>query len=263
MNGSTGSPQVKNYLIAAAIILALGVFAIWYLGRSTTAAVKNFDDCVTAGYSVATSTSSTPATCQTPQGKLFVEGMATFSPTNNNGVACTMEAKLCPGGSYVGRTGPNCEFASCPSTSSGSSTDNGGVVCAQDVRECSDGSFVNRVAPSCNFAACPSSGSKVEGTLTGKVSIGPLCPVESIDHPCTRPGFYASHQITLSAFLKKTIYINLQEDGSFSAQVPAGTYELNLTECTFMGCSRVLPQTVTIKSNQATEVNLNIDTGIR
>lgn len=29
-------------------------------------------------------------------------------------VSCTMEAKLCPDGSYVGRTGPNCEFSDCP-----------------------------------------------------------------------------------------------------------------------------------------------------
>lgn len=28
--------------------------------------------------------------------------------------ACTLEAKQCPDGSYVGRTGPNCEFAACP-----------------------------------------------------------------------------------------------------------------------------------------------------
>lgn len=27
---------------------------------------------------------------------------------------CTMEAKLCPDGSYVARTGPNCSFAKCP-----------------------------------------------------------------------------------------------------------------------------------------------------
>ncbi len=27
---------------------------------------------------------------------------------------CTMEAKICPDGSAVGRTGPNCEFAACP-----------------------------------------------------------------------------------------------------------------------------------------------------
>lgn len=30
-------------------------------------------------------------------------------------VACTMEAKMCPDGkTYVGRQGPNCEFAKCP-----------------------------------------------------------------------------------------------------------------------------------------------------
>lgn len=29
-------------------------------------------------------------------------------------VACTQEVKLCPDGAYVSRTGPNCEFASCP-----------------------------------------------------------------------------------------------------------------------------------------------------
>lgn len=34
------------------------------------------------------------------------------APTD--GLACTEEAKLCPDGSAVGRTGPNCEFAECP-----------------------------------------------------------------------------------------------------------------------------------------------------
>ncbi len=29
-------------------------------------------------------------------------------------IACTMEAKICPDGSAVGRSGPNCEFAPCP-----------------------------------------------------------------------------------------------------------------------------------------------------
>ena len=29
-------------------------------------------------------------------------------------VACTQEAKICPDGSAVSRTGPNCEFAQCP-----------------------------------------------------------------------------------------------------------------------------------------------------
>jgi hypothetical protein len=30
-------------------------------------------------------------------------------------VFCTQDAKLCPDGSYVGRIGPHCEFALCPS----------------------------------------------------------------------------------------------------------------------------------------------------
>lgn len=37
-----------------------------------------------------------------------------IKPTTNIGIACTMEAKLCPDGSYVGRTGPKCEFTPCP-----------------------------------------------------------------------------------------------------------------------------------------------------
>ena len=65
---------------------------------------------------------------------LFFFGFATFYPPQlpifrdkntgnyglvvksdvNNPVACTMEAKLCPDGSSVGRQGPNCEFSACP-----------------------------------------------------------------------------------------------------------------------------------------------------
>jgi hypothetical protein len=36
------------------------------------------------------------------------------NPPKDEPVACTMDAKVCPDGSAVGRTGPNCEFAPCP-----------------------------------------------------------------------------------------------------------------------------------------------------
>jgi hypothetical protein len=35
-------------------------------------------------------------------------------PEQPGGMMCTTEAKICPDGSGVGRTGPNCEFAPCP-----------------------------------------------------------------------------------------------------------------------------------------------------
>lgn len=36
------------------------------------------------------------------------------APITEEAVACTMEVKVCPDGSSVGRTGPKCEFAACP-----------------------------------------------------------------------------------------------------------------------------------------------------
>jgi hypothetical protein len=38
----------------------------------------------------------------------------TFQQGRPSAVACTMEAKICPDGSAVGREGPSCEFAACP-----------------------------------------------------------------------------------------------------------------------------------------------------
>ncbi len=56
---------------------------------------------------------------------IIVISIGSLSSMSNGGVQrpvaqepgrrCTMEAKLCPDGSSVGRVGPNCEFAPCPS----------------------------------------------------------------------------------------------------------------------------------------------------
>ncbi|MCX6784784.1 MAG: hypothetical protein NTV81_02505 [Candidatus Komeilibacteria bacterium] len=49
---------------------------------------------------------------------LLLLGVAYFvfhQAQNNQPIACTMEAKICPDGSSVGRSGPKCEFTACPS----------------------------------------------------------------------------------------------------------------------------------------------------
>ena len=51
---------------------------------------------------------------------VLLSGVAFFvrqTGDQSDQVSCTEEAKLCPDGSAVGRTGPNCEFAECPSDS--------------------------------------------------------------------------------------------------------------------------------------------------
>ena len=47
---------------------------------------------------------------------LFTGYMASFKylKPSPEAVFCTQDAMQCPDGSYVGRTGPNCEFAVCP-----------------------------------------------------------------------------------------------------------------------------------------------------
>jgi hypothetical protein len=106
----------------------------------------------------------------------------TLSPVGptGGGVACTMEAKICPDGSSVGRTGPNCEFAPCgtgatgdgvsggiePVDSAGGNTGTGTIIpdgdggtgtaaCTMDAKICPDGSAVGRIGPNCEFAECP------------------------------------------------------------------------------------------------------------
>jgi len=60
--------------------------------------------------------------------------------------ACTLEAKECPDGSYVGRVPPNCEFAPCPPPVTG---------CTKELMICPDGSSVGRTMPNCEFEPCP------------------------------------------------------------------------------------------------------------
>jgi hypothetical protein len=48
-------------------------------------------------------------------------GKSTPPPTDTP-QACTKEAKVCPDGSIVGRTGPSCEFAPCPETAPAAET---------------------------------------------------------------------------------------------------------------------------------------------
>jgi len=63
-------------------------------------------------------------------------------------VACTQEAKLCPDGSAVGRTGPNCEFAACPSPAKKETVDcNNDLGClAKESENCNPSKVVNNNA---------------------------------------------------------------------------------------------------------------------
>ncbi|MCX6739453.1 MAG: hypothetical protein NT098_05425 [Candidatus Parcubacteria bacterium] len=51
-----------------------------------------------------------------PENDNALEIPIVFAKNSVSTIACTQEAKLCPDGSAIGRTGKNCEFAPCPKT---------------------------------------------------------------------------------------------------------------------------------------------------
>ncbi len=82
-------------------------------------------------------------------------------PPSGGDVQCTMDAKICPDGSSVGRTGPNCEFAPCPqglpSVPAAPGSAPTGEPSAGCKNECGNGTCQEMV---CQAVGCPCSESK-------------------------------------------------------------------------------------------------------
>jgi hypothetical protein len=106
------------------------------------------------------------------------------------------------------------------------------------------------------------------GTLKGKISIGPLCPVERIPpDPACQPTAetYKAYPISIWTADMKTKITDIKPspDGNYSARVPYGTYNIVLEkQLAGVGGSN-LPATVDIKEDSATVLDISIDTGIR
>lgn len=140
------TPKAVSFLPLAIVVLAtllVGLGAGYLIGSSSAPmntmpatpgkgpqSINSFEECAAAGYPIM---DSYPEQCAVPGGRTYTRqipandlpGSMNPAPPQGAGssgsmggsdgmVACTMEAKLCPDGSAVGRQGPNCEFAKCP-----------------------------------------------------------------------------------------------------------------------------------------------------
>jgi len=108
--------------------------------------------------------------------------------------------------------------------------------------------------------------SNEKGTLIGKVTIGPLCPVERFPpDPRCQPTeeTYKAWPIAIYTSDKKTRFAQIQPnlDGAYKIELIAGSYVVDLEKQHRFG--KNLPMTVTIKPGEITTLNIDIDTGIR
>ena len=119
-------------------------------------------------------------------------------------VFCTQDAKLCPDGSYVGRTGPKCEFSECP---------------IAQVKE--TGTILGTVTtdPTCPVERVPPEPQCVPRPYITSIEI---------------------RQIGKTSVLK-TIQSNV--DGRFNTELPVGSYELKAANSSvFPRCNSVTVQ---------------------
>ena len=140
------------------------------------------------------------------------------------GVACTMEAKLCPDGSAVGRSGPKCEFAECPTATSTSG----------------------------------------RGTITGKVLLSPICPVERFpaDPMCARIGYQTTVEARTNV-RKSDVVVSVESNaqGVFSLFLLPGVYTLSAKGgAVYPRCESIA---VEVLAGALTTADIECDTGIR
>ena len=146
------------------------------------------------------------------------------APNDIRPVACTEEAKVCPDGSAVGRSGPNCEFAPCPI-----------------VRDTS-----------------------TESGVEGVVTIGPTCPVmREGDTSCADKPYVTVVQVIELGSPKSSPFSTAETnaEGRYKVLLPPGNYALQPIGGRVM--PRCETREVTVVSSIMTNVDLSCDSGIR
>lgn len=118
------------------------------------------------------------------------------------------------------------------------------------------------------ISGCEKKSYKGTGFLEGKISIGPICPVETIppDPNCLPTAeTYKAYPVSVwtADGKRKIAQINPKLDGSYDLELTAGNYLVILEKNQGGPGGSNLPVEISINSGDNTVLNINIDTGIR
>jgi hypothetical protein len=118
--------------------------------------------------------------------------------------------------------------------------------------------------PSSSPTVSPTPEIKQKGVLEGRLTIGPLCPVE----PCNisdeqKRLAYVARKIQVYMLDKKTLVAETTADYKtemFRMDLPVGRYSVTVTNGNL---NNFEPKDINIEPNKTTTLNLDVDTGIR
>jgi hypothetical protein len=282
--------NVKILLLVSFVLLFLGAAgygAAYFAKQKKIKNIKTFEDCAKAGYPVS---ESYLEQCRMPDGRSFTRELSDeekkkLTPPAEGckdlcgdgicqefacmaiGCPCAETKEACPqdcgdkkGGSTglanpasvnCVNTGGNSEIRTNPD---GSQT---GYCIFSDGSECEEWAYYRG---QCSPANVKSS----MGVLGGKVTVGPICPVERAETPCSvPPEAYTSRQVVVYSSDGKTEIArqNFDETGNYTINLPPGNYIVKTWQPGALGAG--VAHNITIRSGEITELNLDIDTGIR
>ncbi|MBI4285074.1 MAG: hypothetical protein HY670_04125 [Chloroflexi bacterium] len=101
------------------------------------------------------------------------------------------------------------------------------------------------------------------GTLEGKVTIGPLTPVERPGvMPTVPPEVYAARKIVVYEGTKLVRQVDIDNSGKYKVALGPGTYTVDINRIG-IDHSKDLPKQVEIRAGQTVRLDVAIDTGIR
>ncbi len=104
------------------------------------------------------------------------------------------------------------------------------------------------------------------GYLAGRVTVGPLQPVERVGapSPIPPPEVFTSRSINIFKADGATLVVNVKfnGDGTYRVALPPGVYVVALAR-TGIDRARELPVTITIENGKTVTLDISIDTGMR
>ena len=115
-----------------------------------------------------------------------------------------------------------------------------------------------------NSPTNPQNSDVVLGRLSGVVTIGPNCPVETAN-PCpTPPGAYALRKVVVYDEMRTNLLytVDIDSQGLYLVDLPPARYTVDVKKAGIDRASGV-PTLIEIKANTVTKVDISIDTGLR
>ena len=200
----------------------------------------------------------TPLTFSTKQSLTFVDGLKiTLVVINDSrcpaGAQCIWAGELAPefnvtGGSF----GMKVETVSLGTVRNASTTIGAYTF-----------TLVNATEGTATISVSKKTVSLSKGTVTGKVTIGPICPVNRVGEPCIiSPETYTSRNVVVygpneSVKISETA---LRSDGTYNLSLAPGNYWLQIAPA---GIGSGEKKPITLSLHKTVTLNFDIDSGIR